>query len=101
MPRTLCIGFQQSVVVAHDINEGVALGSLSAHGSACMQSEAPVFRSPSTRPESALRPHDVQLEANAGTGEVQFRGFAGAIKTHLQWLPLQWTYLVKGAQLDC
>ena len=66
-----------------------------------MQSEAPVFRSPSTRPESALRPHDVQLEANAGTGEVQFRGFAGAIKTHLQWLPLQWTYLVKGAQLDC
>jgi hypothetical protein len=44
-----------------------------------------------------LKAQDVQLESNAGRGAVQFRGFAGAVKAHLQWLPLQWTYLVKGA----
>lgn len=62
-----------------------------------MQSDSPVYSAPSTQPESALKPQDVQLEANAGAGAVQFRGFAGALKAHLQWLPLQWTYIAKGA----
>lgn len=44
---------------------------------------------------------DVQLEATASLSVQRdggiFRGFAGCIKAELQWLPLQWTYLARGA----
>jgi hypothetical protein len=63
-----------------------------------VQGEVQVSAAPQAN-ELALREQDVQLEANAGKGLAHFRGFAGAIKTQLQWQRLQWTYLVKGALL--
>lgn len=52
-----------------------------------------------------VSPSDVELEAAASLSAQPdsgiFQGFAGCIKAEMQWLPLQWTFLSRGAHILC
>jgi hypothetical protein len=70
-----------------------------ATSSSCLQGDDASPRpSTATKIDDTVHPKHVHLEApSSHTSRVQsFEGFAGCMKTHMRWRPLQWTFLVHG-----